>query len=462
MNQESVYDSIFWHCCLDDKKKPVYSLNFLHDGFRRTMKASAWKEEPQRFETDWLSEINQLGKEWKSRTYTKSPSNEFILNERGKIRLIHGDRVRDRVMMHTLCDHDMTPNIKPYLIHNNGASQEGKGISFARKMFENDLHSYWIENGTNEGHVGFLDFSKFYDNIQHEKIKEVICPKISEDGAWLLGKTLKTFEVDVSYMSDEEYARCLDEKYDSAQYHFTIPKACRTSEKMMPKSVDIGNQASQDIGVAFPIRVDNYVKIVRGCNKYGRYMDDIYVICETKEEIQSIFEGIAEIAKELGLFINDRKTRIVKLSENYKYLQIRYSLQDNGRVIKKVNPKSVTRERRKIKAYKRQLDKGIMTMPDIENSFKSWLCGTFKYMSNQQILNMLILYLSLFGGLPTWKKTTNSKLRWMTVQCLKISGLTETTTLAQKNSQRMTSKGNFLKSQFKTIPEKKQSLKMSS
>ena len=397
----------------------ITDMNVLYDAFRASMKGSAWKEEPQRFEIDFLTEIIKLSNELENRTYKTTSGSIFIFRERGKARLIHGGRMRDRVVRHAICDTELTPKLKPYLIYNNGASQAGKRISFARENFEKDLHNYWLEHRSNEGYVGFIDFSKFYDNMQHDKLLESICPKISEDAGWLLAEILKTFEVDVSYMTDEEYAGCMEAKFNSIDYYDRIPEEARTGEKMMRKSVEIGDQVSQDIGVYFPTRVDNYAKIVRSCRRYGRYMDDIYIIAETKEEIRSVMEGISEQAKELGLFINEKKTRIVKLSGIYKYLQIRYSLTDTGKVIRRISRENIIRERRKLKAYKRLLDKGLMPEEDIENSFKSWMGSQCKYMSNQQIINMITLYQNLFRRKILWRK--QSRLRWLTEQCSKIS-----------------------------------------
>lgn len=395
------------------------------------MNGSSWKEEPQRFEIDWLSEINALSKEWENRTYKTSPRSEFMHRERGKTRLIRGSRMRDRVIRHVICDFELGPKLSPYLIYNNGASQEGKGISFSRNMFERDLHNFWMEYGDNDGYIGFIDMSKFYDNIQHDKVRKAVIPKISGPSAWLLDLILDNFKVDVSYMSDTEYAGCMDVKFNSIEYHYKIPEDAKTGSKWMHKSVDIGDQISQNLGVYFPTPIDNYAKIVRSCKRYGRYMDDIYIICRTREEVQSIIDGIKETADTLGLFINEKKTHISKLSEKYRFLQIQYSLQESGRVIRKIHPKTITRERRKLKAYRKLLDKGEITSECIEDSFKSWLAGMYKYMSNQQIFNMLNLYLSLYGGLPTWKK--HSKLRWATVECLKASGSMATTTSRRKS-----------------------------
>ena len=381
----------------------VTDLNDLYEAFRASMRGSAWKEEPQRFEADFLSQLVKLKKELESREYRVSQGSEFILNERGKIRYVHGRCMRDRVVRHILCDKVLTPALDKYLIYNNGASQTGKGLSFARRMFEKDLHSFYLRYGDNDGYVGFVDLTKFYDNIQHEKVRESICPKIDSFSGWLLTEILDSFKVDVSYMYDEEYASCMETVFNSVKYNATIPKEMRTGEKFMAKSVEIGDQISQNIGIYFPTPIDNYAKIVRSCKYYGRYMDDIYIIERDLERLRSVIAGIKEQAAKLGLFVNDRKTRIVKLSKPFKYLQMRYFVLDTGKVVRRINPKNLTRQRRRLKAYKRLLDNGELTEEAIEQAYKSWM-GTYTvYMSKKQINNMKELYKTLFGKEIRWK-----------------------------------------------------------
>lgn len=387
---------------MDDNK--IADMNTLYDAFRASMKGSAWKEEPQKFEIDFLSEITRLKQELDTRTYKTSPGTEFTLNERGKIRHIHGGRMRDRVVRHALCDSVLDESLRPYLIRNNSASQKGKGVSFARKMFERDLHNYWLEHKTNNGYVGFADFSKFYDNIWHDKAKAAVSIRVDEFSGWLFGNIVDTFRVDVSYMTDEEYEGCMERRFDSVAYYNDVPDELRTGEKFMEKSVDIGDLVAQDIGIFYPAPIDNYAKIVRSAKRYGRYMDDIYIIGKTREQVASVIRMIAEQAAELGIFMNDKKTHIVKLSSKFKFLQMRYSLSDTGKVIKRISPKAVTRERQKLKAYKRLLDKGEMEYPDIEQAYKSWMGSFARVMSKKQVRHMKQLYKELFRREPRWKK----------------------------------------------------------
>ena len=383
---------------------PVYDMNVLYDAFCKSMKGSSWKCEPQAFEWDLLSSLNKLHKSLRDKTYTTDAGTEFIMKERGKIRYIHGNTMSDRVVRHALCDVVLNPAVEKYLIHNNGASQKGKGISFSRDEFEKDLHNYYLEYGTNDGYIGIVDLSKFYDNIQHDKVRALVNPIIDEYSQWLFSNVLKNFERDMSHLSDEDFKNCMNEKFSSLEYHEQIKGIEKTGKKMMRKSVDIGDQVSQTIGIFFPTWIDNYVKIVLGEKRYGRYMDDMYVICPTKEEVHLVINGIKERANELGLFINEKKTQIHKLSDRFTYLQIKYFLDEKGKVVKRINPKTITRERRKLKKYKSLMDRGKMPYEDIKQAYKSWM-GTFApLMSKKQIKNMRKLFYDLFQEDVRWKK----------------------------------------------------------
>lgn len=208
-----------------------------------------------------------------------------------------------------------------------------------------------------------------------------------------------------------------------------------TGEKMLRKGVDIGSQPSQNIGIVYPYRLDNYAKIVKAVKGYGRYTDDSYAIARTREELLELLDGLEKEAKEYGLIINRKKTRVVKLSSEFRHLQVCYSLTETGRVIRKISPKNITRERRKLKAYKRLLDSGRIDYATVENAFKSWLGSHWKYMSHDQVYNMSSLYYELFGRRPKWKKG-HGRLHWLMAHPSTASTSTGTTTSAPPSSPR--------------------------
>lgn len=362
----------------------VADINNLYLAFLASKKNSSWKPEVQRFEMNWLTELSALHHELLDKTYVTTPGRSFTLHERGKIRKIVGGRMRDRVVRHSFCDNVLMPYAQKYLIYDNGASQKGKGIDFSRKRLLKHLRNYYHHNG-NTGYILMMDFSKYYDNIQHEKIRQMFSG-LNESHRWLLDNIIKTFEVDVSYMTDEEYSHCLEVKYNSLE-----ARKCAEGKRFMKKSVDIGDQTSQVFGIYFPTRIDNYIKIVRSQKYYGRYMDDSYIISPNKEELHSILQGVIEIAKSLGIYINVKKTQIFRLDKGFRFLQNQYTLTDTGRVIIKINKKRLVAMRRKLKKLAKlgRLD---------DNMFKSWMGGYSGMMSRQQRINLNKLFLQLGGN----------------------------------------------------------------
>lgn len=249
----------------------------------------------------------------------------------------------------------------------------------------------------NEGWILFGDFSKFYDNIIHEIAKRELLKLFNDDEFidWLLTLIFDGFKIDVSYMSDEEYAACMGTVFNKLDYR-EVPKSLLTGEKWMYKSVNIGDQLSQIIGIYYPYRMDNYIKYVRRQKFYGRYMDDWYIMNPSKDELQDLLKNISEITDGLGIHINMKKTRIVKISSTYKYLQVRYSLTKDGKIIKRINPNRITTMRRKIKKLAIKVKEGAITYENVENMFKSWMGSYYKLLSRQQRKNLIFLYEELF------------------------------------------------------------------
>lgn len=367
-----------------------YDANKIYEAGTKAIQGAPFKYQSQLFEMNHLIETAQILKDLKEWKYKPVAGKKFTINERGKIRHITSNNMVDKTINHLLCDNVLSPAISPYLIYDNGASQKNKGVAFHRKRFETHLHQYYRKYKSNEGYILLIDFSGYYASIPHDlclKKLQYFLRKVNPEEAkitmWILKNLFDVFNID----------------------------------NKNGKGVDIGSQPSQNIGISYPSQIDNYIKIVRGCKYYGRYTDDSYIIHQDKEFLKQLLKEIKIISSKLGLIVNDRKTRIVKLSQQFKVLQINYSLTPTGRIIKKISTKTVTRERRKLKAYKRLLDKGKMKSNDIENSFKSWMAGNYKKMSMQQISNMSQLYYDLFKEVPKWKN--HGKLRYLMEHNLK-------------------------------------------
>ena len=71
------------------------------------------------------------------------------------------------MVKHSLNDNYLLPHIRPYLIYDNGASLKNKGMSFTRNRLIAHLEKFYKETGSNEGYIMTMDFSGYYDNLDH-------------------------------------------------------------------------------------------------------------------------------------------------------------------------------------------------------------------------------------------------------------------------------------------------------
>ena len=78
------------------------------------------------------------------------------------------------------------------------------------------------------------------------------------------------------------------------------------------------------------------------------------------------------------------------MSDTWRFLQIKYSLTETGRIIKRINPKRLTSMRRKLKKLA-----GKISLKEFEDLYNSWFNNHYKIMSKQQRFNISQLFLKL-------------------------------------------------------------------
>lgn len=399
----SYYDR--WHYSAVIIMKDIDTIsdaNNLITAFKAAQKGTIWKESVQKYEIDLLTNIRKSQLEIQNGTYKPKDMVEFEIHERGHTRDIKSHHISDRVIQHSWNDNILIPRITPKLIYDNGASQKGKGLSHSRKRFENAIHNAYREYGPS-AYIMLIDFSKYFDNILHRELLRQFSTVLDDTGLEFARKVIEEFEIDVSYMTDEEFALAEDALFNSLEYKKDVTESMRTGEKRLRKSVGIGNQTSQIAGVFYPHRIDNYCKIVKCVKYYGRYMDDTYIISNSKDELVELYGDIKAQCVDIGIHINEKKTTIRKITEPVTYLKINYKVLPSGRLIRKVHNSVFRREYRRIKKFKRLSDKGDMSLEDAIQCFKSWK-GTFKkYDSGYKMLRIERYFRSTF-------KITNNTL----------------------------------------------------
>lgn len=317
------------------------TLEKLNEAFYQCSRIAHWKESTQRYKANLLIRNIELQDDIRSGRYKLSPTVKFDLVERGKKRHIEAPAIRDRIIQKILCQNILVPALSKPLIYDNYASLKDRGTSFARKRIEILLKRYIRKHGT-DGYILQIDIKRYFDNIDHEVLKKLVHKRVNET---------------------QEIMKLIDYIIDSSSG--------------ADKGLNLGSEAPQIFAIYYLSPIDSYAKTVRGMKYYGRYMDDIFVISESKEELKTLLEEIREQLAKLKLELNERKTHITKLKHGFTFMQIKYSISD-GKVIKRPTHSKIVRERRRLKKYKKLFDKGTMNENDISNAYKSWRNGVIK------------------------------------------------------------------------------------
>lgn len=343
----------------------------LHNAFYKLKKNVSFKASVQKYQYYLFENIYNFLTSYESGTFEFTKGAEFNLCERGKVRHIVTTPVADRVPISSLCNNILVPTLRRYLIYDNCASLKDRGIDMQKERLKVHLMRYYRQYKTNEGYVLQGDFSKFFDNLQHDKIIKAIAAKIPDtETIQFLQKILKTFRPDLSSLTDSEIEEIKNgtKLLNSLTFH----KCDKDTVKTLDMSVDIGSEVSQIIGIFYPTKLDNYIKIVKSCKYYGRYMDDFYVIHPDKIFLQSLLQDIKSICKELGLHLNLKKTHIISLSKGFTFLKTKYSVSSTGKIRLQLCSDTFKREKKRLLGQKRLLQTHQMSLSDIFHCYKTW------------------------------------------------------------------------------------------
>ena len=343
-----------------DNYENLCTCNALFSAARLSGKSIRWKASVQRYFMSWLRNVVQLRQMLLAGQDVTMGFIEFDIVERGKKRHIKSVHFKERVAQRSLCDNALVPVLSRSLIYDNGASLEGKGISFARDRLKHHLHQFYRRTGSNAGYVLLMDFSGYFDNIQHGPVYDLL---------------------------------------DNAFEDKRIFELCRYFiEPFGEKSLGIGSQVSQILAVSYRSSIDHYIKEVLRVKEYGCYMDDCYLIHENKAYLWHCLEEIDRLCKEKGIRLNRKKTQIVKLSHGFPYMKGVYYLTTTGRVIVKPCKVNTVRHRRKLKKFRRFLDAGLLGQEQItcaHNSYRGYILKD--YNSHNTVRSMDKLFFELFG-----------------------------------------------------------------
>lgn len=335
----------------------IFGTLALDEAFKLSRKGTDWKASVQKYGRKRLVNARKssnllLDGNWRPKGFYN-----FTIFERGKLREIKSVHISERCVQSSLCNNALVPIIRPKLIYDNGASIKGKGTDFFIKRLVEHLRYHIRKHGI-VGGIYLFDFSSYFANILNAPLKNEVRRLVIDD---------LVFSV---------YEKCID--------------------AFGPVGLGLGSQVSQISAVFYPNSVDHLVKDRLRVHGYGRFMDDGYIICHDICRLKEIVDLFEKKCASLGIKLNKKKCHIVKFGDDFKILKTRFRITASGKIIRRIDRTTITRERHRLRSYRRFINDGIATFDDVKLWFHSWLCSKLRVRSFQVFYNMIAYFNLIF------------------------------------------------------------------
>jgi len=247
----------------------------------------------QRFAENPLGYLIAIQKQLRARRYNFGPYKTFTVREK-KFRDVVDAPMKDRIV-HWMLYQYLLPIWQPRFIHDTFGNLPCRGTHAAIRrlaQFARSDRATWVLQ---------LDISKYFYSVNHALLKDRVLRHIGDHELHILIISL----ID-SFSKDGRYDYLFAE---STMYR-------QTPDKGIP----IGNLSSQLFANIFLNDFDHWVKETLRVKRYVRYVDDMAIIGESREELEALCEQItAKLAGE-GLTIHPHKIRIAPTSAGIPFL----------------------------------------------------------------------------------------------------------------------------------------------
>ncbi len=266
-----------------------------------------------------------------SKNYIFDKYNIFTIFE-PKERIIMSLKIKDKIVNHLVAYYFL--DFENSYIDSNIAARIGKGTSYGIKLTK----KYLNQIKDKEFYILKFDIKKYFYNIDHNKLKEMVLRKIKDKDALNL-----IFQIidSTNYINNYGY----------------VPG----------KGIPIGNMTSQVFGIFYLNDLDHFIKEKLKIKYYIRYMDDGILIHEDKDYLKYCLSEITKFLAEYKLILN-HKTKIYTKKEGLTFLGFRFIVKNNKVLVKVRNETKRKFQKKMRKLYVLYKDKKI----SFENYYQSF------------------------------------------------------------------------------------------
>lgn len=337
--------------------------------YKKIKRSTKNKRKIEVFESNYVSNISFIKEMLENRSYIPSKYNIFLVKE-PKLRIIMSQNIIDKIINHVVSQYFLINIFESTLIEENVATRKNKGTKYGIVL----LKKYLNEVKDNNFYVLKFDISKYFFNLDHEIIKEMLVHKIKD-------KAVLKILYDIVDSTDSCYVNERINSLKEKEIKKITDSNCKNKDllvkeiKELPnyevgKGLPIGNMSSQFLAILYLNELDLFIKNKLKIKYYTRYMDDGVIIHQNKEYLQYCLEEINKLLERYKLKLN-KKTKIYSCKEGFEFLGFRYIIKNN-KVIMKVKNSTKKRFKRKIKEYNKLLDKNKLSEFDYNQVLASY------------------------------------------------------------------------------------------
>lgn len=318
---------------IEDKKlfEQVADFGNLYKAYKKSKSGKGFSKSSQRFQVAALDGIHQIKRRLETKTYEVGKYNEFTVYE-PKERIIKAGSFVDKIVQHSLCDNVLIQILRTEFIQTNYAGQENKGTLYGLDCLKAHMYLAYQKYGYNCWIVK-ADISKFFYNIDHDILKDMVRYFVKDDDVYWL---------------------C--EKFIDSTDGVGLP---------------LGNQASQVFALLYLSGLDHFITGELGVKYYGRYMDDFYLIVESKEYAKCCLSGIREFVHSIELELNG-KTQIIPFKNGIKFCGFHTYVTNDGKVIRKLKNENKRTAKKKFKKMAYLVSKEKLSRAKFDESYNAW------------------------------------------------------------------------------------------
>ncbi len=279
------------------------------------------------FDKHLKSNLLSLRDELLNRTYTARPSTCFIVFH-PKQREIFAADFRDRVVHHLIFNyvHEM---LERTFIHDTYSCIKHRGTHFGIDRLQHHIRAC-SENGKKEVFIMKMDISGYFMHIDRQRLYMITRESILQMADHFTDASKKVrwrekIDIDfVLYLIHEvimldptEHCHINGSRKDWSG----LPDSKSLFKSGKGKGLPIGNLTSQLFSNVYLNSFDQYMKRIVGCKHYGRYVDDFYVVSESKGRLHSIIPLADKyLMDNLALSVNHGKTKIYSSCRGVDFL----------------------------------------------------------------------------------------------------------------------------------------------